>query len=126
MRKSRKMFQSVNSRMEYAREHNQYAAFSPKDENNNNNVQGSIPQARAIIAQKDFLAEPPEERSATSELTGCICNRKSQIIECKKCRMLCYGRVSEQCPRHPNVSYLLDLYYCPSCYCSRIHLTARK
>ncbi|XP_011295623.2 uncharacterized protein CG13380 [Musca domestica] len=125
MRKSRKINKSVNSRMDYARENNQFAAFSPKDENNNE-IQVYGPPARELRSansQPAIMAEL-EERPTASD--GCICNRKSQIIECKKCRMLCYGRVSETCPRHPNVSYLMDLYYCPSCYCSRVFLTAKK
>lgn len=109
MRKSRKINKSVNSRMDYARENNQFAAFSPKDENNND-IQVYGPPAgelRSANSQPAIMAEL-EERPTASD--GCICNRKSQIIECKKCRMLCYGRVSETCPRHPNVCTLLVYY----------------
>lgn len=78
------MKKSVNYRLQLARENSPVA---PLDYNNNNTK---------ILRR---TPSPPLQ-----QLPGCICHRKSQIIECEKCKMLCYGRVSEPCPQHPNVS----------------------
>uniref|UniRef100_A0A1I8QCN4 Uncharacterized protein n=1 Tax=Stomoxys calcitrans TaxID=35570 RepID=A0A1I8QCN4_STOCA len=112
---------SINSRMDYAREHNQFAAFSKV------NVESihKAPRNNEAVPE-DICPEIEATSSNQTEFFNCICNRKAQIIECQKCKMLCYGRVSHPCAIHPNVTYLLDLFYCPACICSREYLRAKE
>ncbi|XP_075147902.1 uncharacterized protein LOC142221916 [Haematobia irritans] len=110
---------SINSRMDYAREHNQLAAFSKVHNATNPTPPPKIASDPWNIGTSKKTLEPEMK-------DGCICNRKHQIVVCENCKMLCYGRISQTCPKHPNVTYLLDLFYCPSCTCSRTFLKIKE
>lgn len=38
------------------------------------------------------------------EPNKCICDRSDRPLICIRCKGTCYGRVSQKCPLHPNVS----------------------
>lgn len=103
------MKKSMDSRLAFARENNQYAA------------QALLNKTTSVKAPtQTFKAKKPPTPQVPSSHKGrpksesfddeefpkyiCVCNRQAQVVVCGKCKMLFYGRVSEVCPRHPNVS----------------------
>lgn len=102
---------SANTRLDFARQNNQYAATALL---NDDKIRNSIKKASVIQDVQPLKPIMPSHEEPAKD-AACICNRKSQVVECQKCKMLFYGRVSQKCFHHPNVTYLLDFFYCPSC-----------
>ncbi|XP_030373195.1 uncharacterized protein CG13380-like [Scaptodrosophila lebanonensis] len=45
----------------------------------------------------------------------CVCERKRQNFCCLCCRNTFIGRISQRCPVHPEVAYLMDARNCGFC-----------
>ncbi|CAH2267298.1 jg14765 [Pararge aegeria aegeria] len=48
----------------------------------------------------------------------CSCRREKTIVFCRACGYYCHGRVRLKCPKHPRVTFLLDITECPRCHSS--------
>ena len=63
--------------------------------------------------------EPQKQKEEDDEMKNqekpCICNRPQHIVMCQHCGYTIDGRVRLQCPRHPSITFLLDLAACPQC-----------
>ncbi|XP_043950932.1 uncharacterized protein CG13380 isoform X1 [Drosophila biarmipes] len=46
----------------------------------------------------------------------CICDRKREnVIVCSRCNQSFVGRISQRCPKHPEVTFLMDARQCAFC-----------
>ncbi|XP_016975125.1 uncharacterized protein CG13380-like [Drosophila rhopaloa] len=46
----------------------------------------------------------------------CICERKREnVIVCSRCKQSFVGRISQRCPKHPEVTFLMDARQCAFC-----------
>ncbi|XP_016999302.1 uncharacterized protein CG13380-like [Drosophila takahashii] len=46
----------------------------------------------------------------------CICERKREnVIVCNRCNQSFVGRISQRCPKHPEVTFLMDARHCAFC-----------
>ncbi|XP_017058907.1 uncharacterized protein CG13380-like [Drosophila ficusphila] len=46
----------------------------------------------------------------------CICERKREnVIVCNCCKQSFVGRISQRCPKHPEVTFLMDARNCAFC-----------
>ncbi|KRK01948.1 uncharacterized protein CG13380 [Drosophila yakuba] len=47
---------------------------------------------------------------------NCICDRKREnVIVCSRCKQTFVGRISQRCPKHPEVTFLMDARQCAFC-----------
>ncbi|XP_053956501.1 uncharacterized protein CG13380 [Anastrepha ludens] len=87
-----------------------------------NNVSADI---TGTISDND-AADKSTNKSISNEMQPipeeCICQRDAKTFVCICCKMFSFGRISESCPIHPNVTYLMDFSCCPYCYGQAEHL----
>ncbi|KRF98974.1 uncharacterized protein Dwil_GK26830 [Drosophila willistoni] len=47
---------------------------------------------------------------------NCICERpRNNVIVCEHCQKSFFGRISQTCPEHPEVAFLMDARNCGFC-----------
>nr|XP_017101620.2 uncharacterized protein CG13380-like [Drosophila bipectinata] len=58
----------------------------------------------------------------------CICDRKRNVIYCNLCKQSFVGRISQLCPKHPEVTFLMDARHCAFCgaHVSYLQITDQK
>ncbi|KAI8041512.1 hypothetical protein M5D96_005777 [Drosophila gunungcola] len=54
--------------------------------------------------------------TAPDRVKFCICERsRENVIVCSRCKQSFVGRISQRCPKHPEVTFLMDARQCAFC-----------
>ena len=81
--------------------------------NNNHIINNNSNEFKELKNQQQKQKAEDEEMKVQEKV--CICNRPQHIVMCQTCGYTIDGRVRLQCPRHPSITFLLDLVVCPQC-----------